>query len=217
MKRSVRIFYVLYLQDPELSASIDAIRFILNPMEKQRAHVTVRGPYKSALPKDKLDKYNEYLKNAKIDVTGIGSFISDVQQTVFLKCEAPFLKQIWSKPDFDFHPHITLYDGQDTRLSKAFLKMTNQFDLHFSFQPTSLKQLESTKGQYDFSPHWAMNSSVIHDLFGEHISLENIKELDAGARILWAEKVMRRLSVYQSDICPPFREKAVNYVDYAVS
>src|SRR5260370_2545642 len=104
----MRVFYVLYICEPELSDCVDAIRLLANPAEKSAAHLTVRGPYQRKLPMNRL---SEKISGKTIFVDKLGNFFQEHQNTVFFSSFSPYLPSVWKNSGFGFNPHITVDDG----------------------------------------------------------------------------------------------------------
>ena len=193
-----KIFYVLYIQDTVISQCIDAIRFICNPNEKRLAHITVIGPVFKALGSSQLEKKNEVMAGQEIEIIGVSKFFSDTQNTVFLDVFCPQLEDIWSKRDYGYHPHITLYDGSSRELANGLIRLLAEYPLRFSFKPTTLLPLTSKKGQRDFFPFWETSSSIFNELYGPSLNVNKISTLSEAERLNLVEKAVMRLNLETS-------------------
>jgi hypothetical protein len=80
-------------------------------------------------------------------VVGTGNFFNEFQNTVFLRCEADFLSEIWRKRDYAFNPHITLYDGKDSNFARDLFNLVASYSLSFCFRVQELTLLKSLNGQ----------------------------------------------------------------------
>lgn len=103
-----RYFAFLYVEDEPVSKLLTTAIVILNPRAKWRAHVTVAGPFDSLR---NVPRKRDYAR--RVLITGAGHFRSENQNTVYLKVGTFDLRSVSKKTDFDYNPHITLYDGQD--------------------------------------------------------------------------------------------------------
>jgi hypothetical protein len=111
-----RIFYVFYPRDEHLQQILDAIRYLADPNEKTRAHVTLRGPYTQ---KRSIPTANRIVENSEIEVTGVDAFLGPRQNTVYFALAAPALQGAWHKPDYpEYRPHLTIYDGDSSDFAK---------------------------------------------------------------------------------------------------
>ena len=92
----MKIFYVIYIKDKLLRTIIDGIRILADPLEKQEAHITVRGPYEQSYH---LSQKNEIIKHTRIKIQGIGTFFNSNQNTIFLNVKQTneALKNVWRK------------------------------------------------------------------------------------------------------------------------
>ncbi len=151
----MRVFYVIYVSDPELEALLDGLRFLANPHEKGRAHVTARGPYRQRYDVSALSRT---IAGSRLAVAGVGSFFGPRQNTVFLRCDSPELRAIWHKPDYGYAPHLTLYDGASRAVADDLLAALERADVRTSFEVSGLEPLVSSKGQanLDLAAAWAL-------------------------------------------------------------
>jgi len=108
------VFYVLHVKEKSLSDCLDAIRFLCDPAEKQKAHITVRGPYQRKID---IRSVNDKVAGRIVSIDGVDNFFAYNQNTVFFHCSAPVLTTVWKKPDFPFNPHLTIYDGRSTEFA----------------------------------------------------------------------------------------------------
>lgn len=138
-----RTFYVLYVPDGLIANCIDAIRVLANPVEKHRAHITVRGPYQRAI--SSLDAINREIEGSGIDIRGSGNFFESGQNTVYLACKSPQLEAVWYKRDYGFNPHITLYDGSSHEFARKLWDIVSSRTYETSFIAGPLKALVSSR------------------------------------------------------------------------
>lgn len=82
MKSNRRVFYVFYSKNQHDQGVLDAIRYLADPTEKNRAHVTVRGPYTQ---KHDVAAVSRTVSGSKIAVTGVDAFLEPGQNTVFFR------------------------------------------------------------------------------------------------------------------------------------
>src|SRR2546430_8610144 len=129
------LFYVLHIQDQTLSGCLEAIRFLSNPFEKQRAHITVRGPYRKRIHVQNL---NRQISGDTISINRVGNFFDYGQNTVFFECSSPNLKNIWKKPDFPFNPHLTIYDSGSRPFAERLFKILSKHRFNLSFKAEAL-------------------------------------------------------------------------------
>lgn len=118
-----RYFAFLYVDDVVISKLLTSAIVILNPRTKWPAHVTVAGPFESLR---NVPRKREYYRHALI--TGVGRFRSETQNTVYLRVGTHDLRKISSKPDYDYNPHITLYDGDNNDIGdELYFKLYPRF------------------------------------------------------------------------------------------
>ena len=138
-----RMFHVLYVPDGLIAGCLDAIRVLANPAEKHRAHITVRGPYRHGRPR--VDTINRLIESSEIKIHGSGNFFAFGQNTVFLQCRSPRLRAVWDKPDYDFNPHITLYDGSSREFASRLWEIVSSRSYEISFVAGPLTPLVSAR------------------------------------------------------------------------
>lgn len=120
-------FVLLELQDPEVASFLWTVRSILSGRNVTGPiHVTLRGPYSEAPPRDELEGYAQALRYDVLRIAGVGRFSnpSDRKQpeVVFFKVDSPNLRSVWWKKSFPikkhgFAPHISVYRGNDSDLA----------------------------------------------------------------------------------------------------
>jgi len=187
-----RVFYVLYLPEIEASRYIDAIRFLANPEEKWRAHITVRGPYRRQINTAKL---NERLAGNRIAVEGVGRFRNNGQQTVFLHCSGTHLKDVWHKGDYPYNPHLTIYDGPSREIAGSLEAILDRYCIRIECLCDRLEPMVSVRGvlRMDLGLHVAAH------LFGpQHTggigSLQELASASVVDRLGHIERLCRRLA-----------------------
>ena len=91
----MRRFIVIYPQNDEVRACLDALILFANPREKDSAHITIRGPITGRSRVD-LTKISEAIAGARISIIGAGAFFEGKQNTVLLQCGADVLRRFWN-------------------------------------------------------------------------------------------------------------------------
>jgi hypothetical protein len=205
---STRFFYVVYIGEPILQIAFDAIRLIANPSEKGLAHITVRGPY-PGLPH--LENETLAIEGEIIRVTGVGDFFESGQNTVYLACECPALEIRWHKPDFGYKPHITLYDGPSRKFAERLRRIVEDDYVPFSFRATRLTALESQKGVKSESLRQAIDTVGLAWLLGERLSFSDIENAPQKNRLVWIERIWRRILTEFSDQSFPPNGQLFNF------
>jgi hypothetical protein len=187
----MKIFYVLHIREKALADCIDAIRFICNPGEKQRAHMTVRGPYQRRI---NVTAISRRIVGDTISIDGVGNFFDAGQNTVFFHCSAPELKNVWSKPHYPFNPHITLYDSSSREFAKKLYAVIGKYNYSLSFQADELEAIESRKGQDSLSLALAFNSKLVSRLGGERVAPNAIPTFSDEHKLMLVERLCEHLS-----------------------
>src|SRR5258706_9382861 len=194
----MRIFYAAYLLDEPFATLINSIRLLCEPLEKHLAHVTIRGPYDNLLPPDEVENINRNVNGKHIRVLG-GTFFGPSQATVYLACSASELPFVWHKPDFDYHPHITLYDGPSLQISRELRMMLLHHEIAFDFTIEALYPLTTTPGQQDLTLRASIPESFIDAFFAPlGRSLNDALKLPEYVRLLLVDELLRVLSEYHA-------------------
>lgn len=194
MKR--RIFYVIYLDDTEIGAGLNWIRFLANPSARSMAHITVRGPYKRTI---RVDTFNDALKDTSLLIHKVGQFSNSDKHVVFLECESPDLKPFWKKPDFkkSFAPHVTLYNGKSKTFANKLLKTISKCKIEFSLDSPKLAPLFSYNGQYAMVLKSELNMQFWTKCMGKEVKFEEIEHLEADERLALIDRICSFLSSKQ--------------------
>ena len=187
---SKRVFYVVYLRDRRLQGSLDAMRLIADPKEKSRAHVTLRGPYPQRYNVSGLDRK---VRGSEVVANGTGSFFQNGQNTVFIRCNSEKFRKVWKKADFEFNPHITIYDGPSREFARMLLERLDLLTIHFRFFVDGLSPLVSYKGQYTTELQQSFDEAFAADVIGERLGFSEIRTLSSMKRISLIESFARKL------------------------
>ncbi len=165
-----KLFYVIYIKDNTLKTIIDGIRLFADPTQKHKAHLTVRGPY-TKFQRQFVEDWNKDLANGKMEISGIGTFFSEYQNTVYLNCiGTTTLRSVWNKKDYpDFNPHITLYNGESKDYANELVNILEAFDFRFQIDADELQILKSPvmKGEYSIYGEPFVASCLDTDLLDE--------------------------------------------------
>ena len=192
---SKRIFYVVYFDDRRLQGALDAIRLIANPVEKTRAHITVRGPYTKSISAGALRKR---IGGTEVMADGIGSFLREDQNTVFIRCRSERLREIWRKVEFGFNPHITIYDGPSREFALMLLDRLSTLPSKFYFVVGQATRLVTYKGQYTTSLREAFDEGLTTRILGERLGISEIERMSAVQRVALIELITRELPEFSS-------------------
>lgn len=154
-----RFFMFLFVDDENVEAYLNLAIYVANPAEKWPAHVTVAGPYPNRRSAPKRKPFAQ-----EVNVVGVGQFRSLTQNTVFLKIFSPQLEKFWHKPDYDFNPHMTIYDGPDTFFATALYNALENLDPHFRFTVKEIERVKSIKGQSSFELYSRLRFRMLPEL-----------------------------------------------------
>ena len=172
---------MFYSRDQQDQSVLDAIRFLADPEEKNRAHVTVRGPYTQ---KRGVLAVSRAVEGSKVVVTGVDAFLEPNQNTVFFAVSAPRLNSLLRKPDFpDPKPHLTIYDGKSRDFALRLRSRLQELDPKFSYHATPLAPLVTKKGQGSFELRAAFDSNMVKRVTGRDISVDSVSDLPPDERI----------------------------------
>ncbi len=192
-----RHFFVIYLNNSVLKNILDAIRIVADSSQRNCTHITVKGPY-NTIQKEILKKDNLELRGKTIKVSGAGNFFSDIQNTVFLKCEHNNnLYNVWkSKEDKtykEFNPHITIYDGNNKLYAKNLFELLNSSNIQFSFIIDQLELYSSNQKHRLFNLRSQADYDMISEIAGKHITCNNIGSLKNKQRLVIIKKLLNNL------------------------
>lgn len=196
MRKLRRVFYVVYFRDHRLQCFLDAMRFLANPLEKNYAHITLRGPYQQRYDLRRIDRI---VDGTEVLAYGVGSFFGDSQNTVFIKCHSETLRDVWKKRDYGFNPHLTIYDGHSRKFAEMLLTRLNNLTLRFRFIVGRLHPLVTHRGQYSMELSQAFNEALFTDVTGTHVSASDVGSLSDEKRVALIELFARKLPEFASD------------------
>lgn len=187
-----RFFFVIYLHDDTIKAVLDGMRLIADPFQRNFSHITVKGPYRN-IQKKRLTEDSKLIQGKTIKVLGAGNFFVDNQNTVFLRCEdKQELYTIWKtkeeKTYGEFHPHITIYDGDDRLFAKNLFDTINSHKINFSFVVDKLELYSSADKAKLFNLR-QQDYSILSKIAGVNINQDNIDKLTDGQRIIMIDKL----------------------------
>ena len=190
-----RIFYVVYFDDHRLQVALDAMRFIANPFEKTRAHITVRGPYTKSINAVGLTKK---IAGTEAEADGMDSFFREDQNTVFIRCRSERIREVWQKVDFGFNPHVTVYDGPSREFAMMLLGRLSRLPVKFHFVVGQVTRLVTYKGQYTMSLREAFDEELTKRLVGEPLGISEIERMPSARRVALIELIARELPKFSS-------------------
>ena len=192
-------FQVLYVPDGLVAGCIDAIKVLANPAEKHRAHITVRGPYKSR--PSQLGGFNHLIEGSEIKIHGSGNFFDSGQNTVYLRCGSPKLEDVWYKPDYGFNPHITLYDGSSHEFARRLWEIVSSRTYETSFVAGPLTPLASSRrGQGGMALQADLDLKFLSQVTGMDIDGTPVERLGQDSRLKAIGKLCDFLSRVNSQL-----------------
>jgi 2'-5' RNA ligase len=192
MSNSRRVFYVIYPDDYHRQQILDAIRYLADPTEKTRAHVTLRGPYPQ---KRSVSTASQVVKGSDVEVTGVDAFLGPYQNTVFFCVSAPGLEKVWHKPDYPtYRPHLTIYDGKSRTFAEHLRFKLQQIEPRFRFKASPLSPLITTKGQGSLELRAAYDQGLVKRLTGRSITTDQVPYLPPEERIELIAKLCSELN-----------------------
>jgi len=198
MKSHKRIFYVVYAADDFVQSTLDAIRFIADPNEKTRAHVTIKGPYSKART---FRKARHLAEGSEVSVTGVDVFRSSKQNTVFLSIDSPVLKKLFDKPDSpDARPHLTIYDGAALAIADELHQVLQECNIAFSFTSSTLEPLQTKKGQSSLELRVAYDEALVEEVTGQRVEADEVPKLSNDVRVRLIAQLCAALSARQNRV-----------------
>ena len=186
----MRVFYVVYPEEPALCAWLNLLRALANPHEKEPAHVTVRGPYHQRY---RLPQAAQTVRGSTVHVPGADAFLSEKQSTVILRCQAEQLRGLWRKPDYPgFTPHLTLCDGLPRALSEEILEIARTIP-PFSFRVGDLMPIFTKPKQTALGLLSALDDALLAEIAGQRVHAEALLRMASRDRLALFRVVVSRL------------------------
>lgn len=191
-----RFFYVVDLPKPKLQRVFDSIRAVCDPHQKNRAHITVRGPYRQRY---RMTAVNARIRGTPIEIDGPGAFFENGQHTVYLRCKSDALRDAWSKGDFGYAPHLTLYDGPSRRFAHRLFDLVTKIHPRVRFTAKKLTPLVSRAGQRGFGAAIELTDDDLYETFGQPLRYSDLESLSDDSRLDLVERGLMRLSSLGQD------------------
>lgn len=144
-----KIVYAIYVNTGVIGTCLDAIRLLASPSAKRFSHLTVRGPYDSPMDEQAIADLNQKLEPNGIFIVGAGNFFDggQNQNTVFFKCHGNSLKHVWDKKNYDFEPHVTVYDGPDRKFAESVYGIMSKYQYNVRCGADTLVAFEIGNGK----------------------------------------------------------------------
>lgn len=191
---------MLYIPGETLSGCLDAVRYLADPSAKHLAHITVRGPCAEPIATEPL---NRQLAGNLITLAGVDSFRGDRQQTVFLGCDGTRLRRVWAKRDYGYHPHITLYDGEDPAFAEALLAVAGRYRFNSPFRCDRLVELTSFRGLPDPALAARFDTALrplVARVTGWELGAAEVGSLPASQRLHLIDRLLEHLSAHSPPV-----------------
>ena len=125
-------------------------------------------------------------------------FFGDEQNTVFIQCQSDRLREVWKKQDFEFNPHITLYDGSSRQFAVALLDRLKSVRIEFRFLIDELRPLESFKGQASSWLRDSFDEEFAKRVIGQSVKAKDADKMSDEHRISLIEMFARNLYSYST-------------------
>lgn len=192
-----KFFFVIYLNNDNIKAILDGMRIIADPLQRNFSHITVKGPYRN-VQKKRLNEDSKLIQGKEIKVLGAGNFFVENQNTVFLKCEEKKeLFSIWKSKEEktykEFHPHITIYDGDDRSFAEKLYKTIYSHEINFSFIAKELEIYTSTDRAKLFNLKAEANYPFLSKISGFEITEDNIDNLNEKQKLTVVKRLCQTL------------------------
>ena len=217
-----RTFQVLYVPDGLIAGCVDAIRVLASPAEKNRAHITVRGPYPGVA--NLTGTINRVIESSEIYIHGSGNFFDSGQNTVYLRCKSSKLETVWDKPDYGFNPHITLYDGPSHEFAKKLWDIASSRTYDISFIAGPLTPLVSSRRhQGGMSLRADLDLRLVRDVTGLDLDISGmtVDSLGEDQRLKAIDKLCDYLSTIDSRLDfsqgPPLKQPDVEVKEVGIN
>ena len=182
----MRIFYVIYLRDGIAVDCIEAIRLLADPSQRKAAHITVRGPFPTKI---RLNSANKKLSGNRIVLDGVSHFISDKQNTVYFTCMGTKLRSVWNKPDYPFHPHVTIYDGSSKSFALQLHEILSKYKYFLGFHADRITQLISKNGHKNSYEPLRFDEGKVSKVVGETLESSMVDCLSEERRLVLIDRL----------------------------
>jgi len=128
----VAIVAVLYISDQVVGPHLQLLRNICDPRSNSKPHVTVRYAENLPIPAQHLTRWVDYIDVIEPGAFGVEDEWSQLNRTVYLRCESDQLTDLEHKPDYPNSVfHVTIYDGKSLDFARALLKVIRKFEWRF--------------------------------------------------------------------------------------
>lgn len=186
------VFYVVRFADARVCDILNIMRFAANTEAKRTAHITVRGPYKRRLPENTIRRLSQWIDGAEVQIDGAGTFFNKQQNTVYLHCHSPAIKQVWQKPQHSYTPHLTIYDGGERNKAQQIHQQLANAKVRLICRAGALEEMLSPINESQLRP--AINNKTLSQIIGKQTSAEEITTMPWPARLRLIKTLADRLT-----------------------
>lgn len=181
-------FVSAHFSDSRVQELFDVARLVTEGDYARRAHITLRGPYKSKkdISKGILEKTPD-----KIIIRKAGHFFLNEQNTVFLWVEMLDLGDLWYKPDYpDGAPHLTIYNGSDRQFAWAVFRTLRRHKWNTSLNASRLSILEKKRTvEDDFLDSDRFPAKLLEEVAGRVVSAQEVRSMSALERLVFLDRI----------------------------
>lgn len=160
------IIYAVKIQDERIATILNFVKYICEPTSKTEVHLSVRGPYEKKLAGTLVQRYSEEILNKLIEVNGVGTFFNEKQNTVYIRCDSEYLRNIWKKTSYGYNPHLTLYDGKDQGFANSLYNAIKDYNIHLYFHASELILYDTSRKGTSLLLTMGINFGIIKEITG---------------------------------------------------
>ena len=185
-------FVAVGFSDEKIARLFDLARIVLQPEFARPAHITLRGPYKNRKDVAATVMGKDV---GSITVTRPGSFLSDMQNTIYLGVTILGISDFWRKPDFpEGIPHLSIYDGEDRRFAWAVFNVLRKHKWGIRLNSTPMHILETkNRLETEYLMRYESLASTMQLVTGNVYSAEEIKGMSRLDRIILLNQICLKI------------------------
>lgn len=185
-------FVAAQFSDSRIQELFDVARLIVEGDYSRRAHITLRGPYKS---KSDISRGIFERDPGKIILKRPGHFFEGSQNTVHMIVEMIDIADLWYKPDYpDGTPHLTIYDGSDRRFAWAVFSTLRRRNWNLILNSSRLKILDKKRTvEDDFLDSERYPALLIEKIAGRVIHAQEVRAMSQLDRLLLLDRICSRI------------------------
>lgn len=182
----IRRFYGVYLADSNIATVLDLIRFLGEPDSLRFSHITLRGPYKNPMKRERFEAINSRADfDWRIELLRPTQFFSPSQCTVVIEVNLGSLLPIFYKPDFpDGIPHITIYDGVDSEFASKIHELISRYNWQNWLEVSRLRPIDrSAKLEGNLIGVFNKFCAYFSNFIGDPENIGSVALLDQSSRL----------------------------------